>query len=247
MISGVVLTFNEEKDIKNCLESIKFLDEIIVIDNHSSDTTLEIVKNYTDRIFVKKYDDFSKKRNFGLEKARGEWILFIDADERITPELREEILKAVSQNRYVGFYLSREDYFLGKKLNHTETSKVRLLRLAKKEAGVWERPVHEIWNIKGKRGYLKNPLQHYSHPNLSEFIDKIKIYSEADAKYRFSKGVKISILQIVSFPIAKFFKNYFWWLGFLDGWRGLVFSGLMAYHSFLIRLNLYKMGKISKD
>src|SRR3989344_2277023 len=183
MISGVVLTFNEEKDIKNCLESIKFLDEIIVIDNHSSDTTLEIVKNYTDRIFVKKYDDFSKARNFGLEK---------------------------------------------------------------KGAGVWERPVHETWNIKGKRGYLKNPLQHYAHPNIPEFINKIKIYSEADAKYRFSKGVRTSILQIVFFPIAKFFKNYFWWLGFLDGWRGLVFSALMAYHSFLIRLNLYKMGKISK-
>jgi len=246
MISGVVLTFNEEKDIKNCLESIKFLDEIIVIDNHSSDTTLEIVKNYTDRIFVKKYDDFSKARNFGLEKAKEEWVLFVDADERVTPQLRQEILKAADQNRYAGFYLSRKDYFLGKKLNYTEVAKVRLLRLAKKGAGVWERPVHETWNIKGKRGYLKNPLQHYAHPNIPEFINKIKIYSEADAKYRFSKGVRTSILQIVFFPIAKFFKNYFWWLGFLDGWRGLVFSALMAYHSFLIRLNLYKMGKISK-
>lgn len=246
MISAVVLTYNEEKDIKDCLDSITFVDEIIVIDNASSDKTTKIAKKYTDKIFVKKHNDFSKARNFGLEKAKGDWVLFVDADERVTRKLQEEIKEAIISNNLSGFYLPRLDYFLGRPLKHTEAAKVRLLRLGKKGAGVWERAVHEIWNIKGDVGYLQNPLIHCSHPDIAEFIKKIKIYSEADAKFRFSQGKRSSFFLIFVFPIAKFLKNYIWWLGFLDGWRGFVFSALLAYHSFLIRLNLFKLSRINK-
>ena len=146
MISVVVLTKNEEKNIGDCLDSISWCDETIVIDDHSTDKTVEIAKKKGARIFMRSLmQDFADQRNYGLEKAKGDWILFIDADERASSALWYEIMQHTSESidDYAGFYIKRLDTMWGKALRHGETGNVALLRLAKKGAGKWEGTVHE--------------------------------------------------------------------------------------------------------
>ena len=163
MISAVILTKNEEKNVVPCIESFRWCDEIIVIDDYSTDKTIEKIQSASRRTKLKIFKrhlngDFAAQRNFGLEKAKGEWVLFVDTDERVTPALTAEIKKKILKTRCSGFYLKRQDFWAGKCLKYGETGNIKLLRLGKKSAGKWERPIHEVWKIKGKIGTLKNPL-----------------------------------------------------------------------------------------
>lgn len=129
----------------------------------------------------------------------------------------------------------------GRCLKHGETNRVRLLRLARKEAGVWRRPIHEVWQVSGKTGELKNPLLHYPHPNVAQFLEEINWYSSLNANYLFEHGVRINGGQIIAYPLAKFFLNYFWRLGCLDGTAGIVMALMMSFHSFLTRAKLWTL------
>jgi len=152
-VTAVVLTKNEEKNISRCLSSLSWCSDIVVIDDFSTDKTLEIVKKYNARVYVHALQkDFSAQRNFGLEKAKNDWVLFIDADEEISLSLQYEITNLLSQqfNPETGFYVKRVDEMWGRKLLHGEVGNCFLLRLAKKDAGKWVGKVHEVWKIKGK-------------------------------------------------------------------------------------------------
>lgn len=235
MISSVVLTKNEEKNIKDCLDSLRWCDEIVVIDDFSEDKTTEIAKKYGARISKRALDnDFASQRNFGLEKAKGDWVLFVDADERVSQSLQEEILKLLGQNTsYIGFYLHRRDFMWGKELKHGEPGNVRLLRLAKRDSGKWERRVHEVWDVKGRVGELKNPLIHYPHPTLREFIAEVDWMSTLHAQENKREGKKSNLFKIVLFPKMKFLNNWILKRGFLDGTPGFLVAMVMAFHSFL--------------
>lgn len=247
MISAIVLTKNEEKKIEECLEMLEWCDEIIILDDYSEDKTIEKIQNLKVQNYNSKFKiykrhlngDFATQRNYGLEKARGDWVLFVDADERVTNELRKEILQKITQIDCVGFYLKRKDFLFGKWLKYGETGKVRLLRLAKKNAGRWVRPVHEVWRIEGKVGELKNPLLHYSHQTIKEFLEDTNFYTTLNAQAFFREGIKASFWQILVYPPAKFVKNYFFFLGFLDGMPGLLQAIFMGFHSFLTRAKLW--------
>ncbi len=248
MISVVILTKNEEKNLPDCLESIRQLAyEIIVIDDNSTDKTPEIAKKFGAKVFTRPLNnDFAAQRNFGLEKAKGNWVLFLDADERITPELKKEILSSLQSASVIkcnGFLLKRSDYFGGRILKHGETAKVRLLRLGKKNAGQWQREVHEKWEVKGKVAELKNPLQHYPHQALNDFIDHINFHSTLHAQALKKEGVKPSLFRIVFYPKAKFIQNYVFRLGFLDGTAGIIVALMMSFHSFLANSKLYFLWK----
>lgn len=247
MISAIVLTKNEEKKIEECLVMLEWCDEIIIVDDYSEDKTIEKiqnskVQNYNSKFKIYKRrlnEDFAAQRNYGLEKARGDWVFLIDADERVTNELRKEILQKITQIDRAGFYLKRKDFLFGKWLKYGETGKVRLLRLAKKNAGRWVRPVHEVWRIEGKVGELKNPLLHYPHQTIKEFLEDINFYTTLNAQVFFKEGIKASFWQILVYPLAKFVKNYFFHLGFLDGMPGLLQAIFMSFHSFLTRAKLW--------
>lgn len=242
-ISAVVLTRNEEKKIKECLESLSFCDEVIVVDDNSWDKTREIAKKLGAKIFTRCLEgDFASQRNFGLAKAKGDWVLFIDADERVSEKLKDEITQKLAiAKKCVGFYLKRKDFFLGKWLDHGETSQVRLLRLAKKNAGKWQRRVHELWLIeKGRVGELKNPLLHFPHPNISQFLRQINEYTSLDARGFHNEGRKFHIWQIFLYPMAKFLQNYCLRLGILDGFPGLVMALMMSFHSLITRIKLWE-------
>ena len=256
MISAVVLTKNEEENIESCLKSLDWCDEIIIVDDYSKDNTLVRIKGLGFRVKGKEgkikifkrhlNGDFGAQRNFGLEKAKGEWVLFIDADEGVSEGLQDEILKQVQddlntsvRDQIKGYLIKRKDFFLGKWLNYGETSTVRLIRLAKKGGGNWVGKVHEEWKIEGKIIELNEPILHYPHPTNSSFLEKINKYTDIVAQYWLEQGRLISNWEIIFYPAGKFLQNYILRLGFLDGIPGLIMAAMMSFHSFLARGKLW--------
>jgi glycosyltransferase involved in cell wall biosynthesis len=242
MISAVILTKNEEKNIKKCLDNLSWCDEIVVIDDASQDKTVEIAKKMGAKVFHHPLNrNFSEQRNFGLDKAKGDWVLFIDADERVSSALWYEIMAITNDpiSVYSGYYLKRKDVMWGKEFMYGETGKISLLRLAKKQTGRWEGYVHEVWRVKGKTAILQNPLMHYPHQTVKDFLSEINYYSDLRAQELYKQKVKVSWWTIIFYPKIKFIVNYFFRVGFLDGLPGLVFALMMSLHSFLVRGKLW--------
>lgn len=243
-ISAVVLAKNEEKNIQGCLKSISWCDEIIVVDDASSDNTAELAKKMGARVFSHPLnDDFASQRNYGLSKAKGEWALFVDADERVSSALWYEIMQRTvgSINEYSGFYIKRRDVVWGRELLHGEIGNIRLLRLAKRSAGLWEGKVHEEWVVEGETLTLTNYLEHSPHRNLEEFLNEINFYTDLRTKELFEKKIKVHWWSILLYPSFKFILNYILRKGFLDGIPGLIFAVTMSLHSFLVRSKLWLM------
>ena len=237
MISAVILTKNEEKVIDKCIKGVVWCDEIVIIDDYSSDNTLEKIRKLKiGKVKIYKHylnDDFARQRNYGLAKAKGDWILFVDADEVVRPLLAEEIGQKIEGSHMNGFWIKREDYFLGKNLRFGETGKVKLVRLARKGAGKWERKVHEYWEVKGEIGELKNPICHNAHSDLRDFVDNINYFSSMHADALKKEGKRSNLVKIIVWPVGKFWVNYVLKLGFLDGMAGFIMAFLMSFHSFL--------------
>lgn len=269
-ISAIILTKNEEKNIERCVKSLGWCDEIVIIDDNSIDDTLSKAQsskllprrqagktqNQNLKLKIYKRDlnaDFAAQRNFGMEKARGDWILFVDADEIISEflasEIKTQISKLKTQNYnsklkaelIIGFYLKRRDYFMGKWLEHGETSRVKFLRLARRDAGLWKGKVHEIWEVKGEVKELENPILHYPHPTVSEFLEEVNIYTDIVVQRWKEERRKMGFWEILVYPKMKFFQNYLLRLGFLDGVQGLIMAIFMSFHSFLIRSKYWLM------
>lgn len=245
-LSVIILTKNEQDTIKRCLTSIAdWVSEMILIDN-SDDRTKEIAysiipKDKLQIITSTESEDFSKLRNLGLEKASNEWVLFLDADEEVSSALTKEIEDVLGNEKIHGYYLKRHDYFLGKWLQHGETRDIRLLKLGKKQSGVWKRRVHEVWEIKGPTKELENPLFHYPHPTVAEFLERINRWTTLDAQEFYEKGIRASYFAIFAYPTGKFIRNYFLKQGFLDSMPGLIMALMMSFHSFLTRAKLYML------
>ena len=244
MISAVVLAKNEEGNIKSCLKSLNFCGEVIVIDDNSEDKTVKIARKFEAKVFSRNLDgDFAKQRNFGLKKAKGEWVLFIDADERVNKDLAKEIKKVVKEGDFDGFYVKRRDIFLGRELKRGETASVKLLRLGRGKKGKWIRKVHETWDMSGKIGVLKESLDHNSHPTLDGFVKELNWMSTLHAQENQREEKYSMITKTVSLPIAKFFNNFFIKLGIFDGTHGFVFAVCMSFHSFLAWSKLWLIQK----
>jgi glycosyltransferase involved in cell wall biosynthesis len=260
-LSAVVLTKNEENNIEECLLALSFCDEILVIDDNSKDKTIDTAKRLGARVYKRHLrSDFATQRNFGLKKAQGKWVLFIDADERVTKGLANEITQCVNDPilPFSGFYLKRIDEIWERKILHGECGSISLLRLVRNGSGEWRRPVHEkyemqdklsstnrsgysLWDKLGPRlsetrnktYHLKNPLMHYPHKTLSEFIADVDRMSTIHAKANMQEKKRSNILKIIIWPPAKFIVNYIFKLGFIDGTQGFVIAAVMSFHSYL--------------
>lgn len=185
--------------------------------------------------------DFAAARNAELAKVKTEWVLFLDADEEMTPALESEIANICSLKTSLcsAYAVPRLDIFLGRELHHGETGNAKFIRLAKKDFGHWARPVHEVWEGEGKVGSLHHPLIHHSHKDIASFLQKINSYSTLDAQFRYQQGIKSSVFKIVIYPLGKFKYNYLWKLGLLDGVPGLIMAIMMSFHSYLTWSKLY--------
>ena len=243
MISAVILSHNAARTIRDAIHAVSWCSDVLILDDNSTDDTPKIAKKLGSRLISHSLNnDFAAQRNFALSLATNQWIFFVDSDEVVPKNLREEIEQRVGKEQGVnGYFVKRTDVFFGKKLLHGEQGNVKLLRLAKKNAGQWDRPVHEAWHITGKVGILENPILHYPHDNVAQFLDTINDYSTQNARYLFSKGKHVSWLEIAAYHTAKFFKDYIFLGGFLDGTEGAIAAIMMSFHSFLSRAKLWQL------
>lgn len=256
MISAIVLTHNSQELLDRTLTSLSWCDEIIIVDDDSTDGTEAIAKTFGVVMYRRSLKgDFAKQRNFGLAKATGDWVLFVDSDEVVGPQLAKEIREVTRnsklktpndhaqgrQSSKVGYYLARNDWFLGRWLKHGETANVRLLRLARLGSGEWMRPVHEVWHIQGEVGQLQSPLLHYPHPTVAQFLEEVNYYSTFNADHLYRRGTTVRWWEIAGYPLAKFVLNYIFRLGILDGMPGAVTALMMSFHSFLTRAKLWQL------
>jgi glycosyltransferase involved in cell wall biosynthesis len=240
MITAIVLTHNNGQTIQITLESLLWCDELLIIDDYSVDNTLIVAKRYPVKIIQHHLkDDFAAQRNFALGQAKGSWILFVDSDEVVPESLQNEIKRKIRDGDVSGYYIKRRDYLFNQELKYGETANVQLLRLAKKDAGRWVRPVHEVWEIKKQTSVLNNLLLHYPHPTVGQFLSDINTYSTRNAQYLFSKNTHISCFSVATYPTGKFIQNYLLRLGFLDKTPGIILAIMMSFHSFLTRAKLY--------
>lgn len=244
-ISVIVATKNEEKNISECLESVKWADEIIVIDMLSSDKTRDIAKKYTNKIFNSDGGSFQSvpfNKNIGFKKATKEWIFVLDADERVSPLLYHEIKTKTSQNKFDGFKVYFNTYFLGKPLRCTYLYGLFHIRLFKNGQGNYSNINHHLQlNFHGKLGRLKNPIDHLYIEKINDYIKRIIIYSLADTSFFDNVMKKRKWWYYLAIrPICIFFYVFFAKKGFLDGWRGFIFSVLVSFYYFAERANVWE-------
>jgi len=235
-ISFVMVTFNEERNIEECLESAKWGDEIIVVDSFSTDRTVEICKKYTGRVYQRSWPGFGKQKNFSIEQAAMDWTFVLDADERIPEELRGEIegILAAKETVYSAYRLARKNYFYGHWLRWGGQYPDWQTRLFRKGAGLYDNTEpHEGFIFKGKLGTLKNPLIHYSERKISDHFPKLNNYSSLAAAQRVQTCKKVHGYDLFFRPLINFFQVYFRKQGFRDGIPGFIQAVFKSLYTFV--------------
>jgi glycosyltransferase involved in cell wall biosynthesis len=243
MLSVTIITLNEEKNLRSCLESLDFADEIILFDSGSQDRTLTIAREFTEKISQEPWQGFARQKNLAQDKAQGPWILNIDADERVSPELKKEILGVISADSpCAGYKIPRKNYFCGQWIKHGGWYPNYQLRLYQKNAGAFApREVHEQVVVQGKIGTLKYPLDHFTYASISDYLKRMDRYSELSALQYLKEGKKISWPEILFRTQFTFFKMWGLQRGFLDGANGLVLAMLYSYYTFVKYSKLKEM------
>ncbi|MBI5044746.1 MAG: glycosyltransferase family 2 protein [Candidatus Levybacteria bacterium] len=244
MISAIVLVKNQSHQLEKCLNSLLWCDEIIVIDDNSVDDSIEVAKVQGARIFTRSLNNnFSSQRQFGLSKAKNEWVLYVDADEIVTPELANEIYQQITQflSPVNGYFIKRKDVLWGKTIKFGDAGRTKLLRLARKNKATWSGDVHEKWTVLGETGTFKSTLIHYPHQSVREFLSEIDYYSTIRAKELKNKNVKSDIIRCLFYPLGKFLYLYFYKLGFLDGVAGIISAIMMSFYTFLVAGKLWML------
>ncbi len=237
-LSVVISTYNSQDKIEDALRSVQFADEIILVNNSSTDKTVEIVKKYTSKIFTRPNNPMlNVNKNFGFSKAVGEWILCLDDDERITNELALEI-KGVIENKDAvdGYSIPRKNIIFGKWIEHTGWYPDPQLRLFRRTKGKFEeKHVHEMVKVNGEVAHLKEPMLHYNYQTVSQFLHKMSnIYVPNEAEVLVSQGYKANFADAIKFPLREFLTRYFAQEGYKDGFHGLMLSFLMAFYHFCV-------------
>lgn len=235
-LSVVISVFNEEKMLPASLESVVWADEIIIVDNSSTDNTVQIARKYTDRIFPRENNlMLNINKNYGFSKAKHEWILSLDADERVSVELKEEILRVItkSDNSISGYWIPRKNIIFGKWIQNSIWWPDEQLRLFRKGKGEFpEKHVHEKLVVENNSGRLENPLDHHNYETVSQYIYKMdKIYSESEVKNILESEKKLAWYDALKMPVSDFLKTFFLQKGYKDGLHGLVLSLLQAFYA----------------
>ena len=239
-ITGVIITKNEEEMLEDALKSLSFCDEILVVDNNSTDGTLGIAEKYKAKIVKSKTADFSELRNLGKENASNEYILYIDADERVDDELRKSILFEIKSNSsYSAYKINRKNFYLGK----NEWPKIeKLERLFKKEKLMgWKGEIHESAVIDGDIGQINGTLLHFTHRNLSQMLKKTIVWSDTESKIRVeAHHPKMTWWRFPRVMITAFFKSYVSEKGYKVGSAGLIESIYQSYSAFITYAKLWE-------
>jgi glycosyltransferase involved in cell wall biosynthesis len=239
-LSAIIIAKNEERDLPGCLESLKGVaDEIVVVDGHSTDRTREIAHAYAAKVFENDFHGYGPQKQFALEKARGEWVLNIDADERLSPPLIEELRRfdgnALSVN---GFSIPFRLYFMGKRLRFGGCYGERHIRLFRRaKARYTGKKIHEGIHVEPPLGSLSGHVEHISYRDFGEYLRKCELYTRLIAGEKFEKGGRFAAWHHLRLP-WEFFVRYFLKLGFLDGGPGFTYAALSSYYAWLKHVRL---------
>ncbi|RMG01573.1 MAG: glycosyltransferase family 2 protein [Nitrospirae bacterium] len=230
-----MITYNEEHHIKDALDSVKQADEIIVLDSFSEDNTVAIAREYGCTVYQEEWKGFSGQKNSVIEKATSDWVFLLDADERISTELWDEIQKTISSDSgFDGYEVPRKSYFLGRWMSHGGWWPDYVLRLFRRGRGwIPSRQVHERIVVDGGVGRLKGHLIHLAYESIGEFVEKSKGYAKLSAQEMRLDGKGFSPLKLIFSPVVTFFRMYFMRRGFLDGIHGFILAALYCYYTFL--------------
>ncbi len=228
-LSVIIPTFNEASYIEDALKSVSFADEIILIDSLSTDDTLEIAKPYVTKILEREFDNFSNQKNFALKHTTCEWVLFLDADERVTQSLEAEIKQTIAHPLHNGYKINFPHFYMNRFLYHESDM---VLRLIKREGGYYTGDVHEKLQIDGSIGKLENNMIHYTYKGLKNYIKKRESYAWFQAGQLHERGKTTSVLNLMFRPAFRFFRSYILKGGFMDGIPGLAVAAVNAYGVF---------------
>jgi len=236
-LSVVLITYNEQTNIRRTLESVQWADEIIVVDSGSSDATVSICREYTEKVFHQEWLGFGKQKNVAIDKASGAWVLSLDADEPVEVALAEELRGIISSPQaFDGYRIPRKTFFLGKQVCYGGWYPDRNLRLFRKGTGRFEeRAVHEAIKVQGTVGNTRHALLHYAYPDLASYMSSINKYSSLAVTVMAEKGItrfKAGWVNILFRPVLTFVLKYFFRFGFLDGKHGLVLNLFHSYYVF---------------
>jgi glycosyltransferase involved in cell wall biosynthesis len=245
-ISALIITFNEEIHMNELLNSLTFVDEIVVVDSFSSDNTKFICEGFINvKFFQNPFENFTSQRNFAIAQAKNDWILFLDADERLTPELKNEIIYTLNNNteKHSAFLFFRTFMFKNKVLNFSGWQTDKIFRLFNKNLAKYtsERLVHEKLKVDGSIGILKNKLIHYSYSDFESYKSKMINYGKLKAQEKFNNKYKPNFVLKNFHPIYNFLYNYIIRLGFIDGKKGGVICFLNAYSVYIRYEELNKL------
>jgi glycosyltransferase involved in cell wall biosynthesis len=241
-LTAIVTCFNEEAMIGDCLASIQFADEILVIDSFSTDRTVELARPLATKVLQHEYVNPAAQKNWAIPQATHDWILILDSDERATPELEAEIKEILSDPKHDGYWIRRRNFFLGKEIRHGTWKKDKVLRLFRKDKGRYQdKQVHEEVELATPPGWCKHRLVHYSYRTLDDFSRKVGRYSTWGADDARLRGVRGSPWRIFGHSFGHFFKSYFLKAGFLDGAEGLIIAFMEGYGGFFKYAKLYEL------
>lgn len=232
-LSVIIITKNEANNIRRCLESVKFANEIIILDSGSTDNTINICREYTDKVYETDWPGYGPQKNRALKKATGEWVLSIDADEWVSDGLKQEIITAINTKDALAYFMPRRWIVCGKHIKHGDWGHDNVLRLfVRKQGHFTDVIVHEGVRVKGKTKKFKQPLFHNSILEITKGLEKMNLYSSLSAQKKKQNGGKTSLFKAITHGGWMFLRSYILRLGFLDGKIGFLTAFINAEHSF---------------
>jgi glycosyltransferase involved in cell wall biosynthesis len=249
-ISACITAGNEEKKIRRCLESVRWCDEIVVVDSFSTDRTAELCREFTDRVYQHEWLGYIGSKNLIRGMASHPWLLYLDADEEISPDLRDEILREFNggHGEIVGYRFPRLVHFLGRWIRHGEWYPDYKLRLFRKDAGrsAGEEP-HDRVIVNGPVKTLRSPLYHYTYDDLHDQIETLNRYTTITAREKYRKGERFRYVDYFVRPLWRFLKSYFLKKGFLDGLPGLFIARISAFGVRMKYAKLWELERAAKE
>jgi len=247
-VTAIVLTLNEEQNIQDCLESVAWADRRVVLDSFSSDATVALARQSGAEVLQNPFENFAQQHNVALERVDAEWVLFVDADERVTPELAQEI-RAVTQgdNEEVAWSIPRHNYIFGRLTRGAGWYPDYQTRLLLRGRVFWERPVHEVAVVNGKQGYLQHPLIHYNYRDVADFVVRQNKYNRFDARILCDAGVRPRAYTPFTQALRQFWWRFVTLRGTQDGLHGLRLSVLMAYFEMKKYQQVRRLCRLERD
>lgn len=245
-LSVAIITKNEEENLPRCLSSVSFVDDIVVVDSGSTDKTVDIASEFGCRVFIEDWKGDGPQKESAIRKCVNDWVLVLDADERVPEETKIEIVDTLKNPKYFAYSFPRKNYFHGRWIRHSGFWPDRVIRLMRKDKGRYASITHGRWSTEHPIGALNFPIEHFSFSDYSDMLSTLQNYSSSIALEMFNSGRRSSPIGAISHGLGMFLKTYFLKLGFLDGFDGLIIALTKAGGSFFKYAKLYELQKYKK-